>query len=184
MKTSLLLAAALATVSASAASAGTIVFTGNTSGGPLWNRPVQGNPPTPPASSVGTAVNYRFHQFAVDANGAYSFQTTATGGWDNYTFLYANAFNPLTPFANIIVGNDDNPFIGVSGFTTNLTAGTTYFLVVTGFDNGNAGAYSAEIRGPGNIAAVPEPESWALMIAGFAAAGGALRIRRSRIAYA
>ncbi|QHL89715.1 PEPxxWA-CTERM sorting domain-containing protein [Sphingomonas changnyeongensis] len=184
MKTSLFVAAALATVCASAASAGTIVFTGNTSGGPLWNRPIQGNPPTPPASGVGTAVAYRFHQFAVDANGAYSFQSTAVGGWDNYAFLYSNSFNPLTPFANVIVGNDDNPLIGLAGFTTNLTAGTTYFLVITGYENIDAGAYSAEIRGPGNIAAVPEPESWALMIGGFALAGGALRVRRSRIAYA
>lgn len=186
MKPALLAAAAIGLVSASAASAGSIVFTGDTTNGPTWTRPVANgpNPPVPPPSGVGTATPYRFHQFAVSQSGSYSFNSVAAAGWDNYLFLYQNNFNPLSPFTNVLIGNDDNPTVGVSGFSFNLVAGTTYFVVNTGFDNVSFGQYRLTIDGPGNITAVPEPATWALMIGGFGLAGGALRVRRRNVAYA
>ncbi|WP_414527739.1 hypothetical protein [Nodularia chucula] len=126
-----------------------IVFTGDTTGQPTWNRPVQGNPPTN-LSLAGTAVPYSVQEFFVDTNGAYNFLSTTI--WDNFTFLYASAFNPTAPFTNVIIGNDDFPTIGISGFNgVNLTANQSYFFVTTGFANSDFGTFTNEITGPGTI---------------------------------
>lgn len=100
---------------------------GDTTGQPTWTRPVANGtlPPIPPLSGVGTATPYQALEFTVNLSGTYTFQCTATGGWDNYTFVYANAFNPASQFTNVVIGNDDNPNIGLSGFTVNLSAGVT-----------------------------------------------------------
>ncbi|AFZ56888.1 PEP-CTERM sorting domain-containing protein [Anabaena cylindrica FACHB-243] len=155
------------TVSAVASSlAGTLNYTGTTVSGATWNRPVSGNPPTPPTSGVGTNVAYSVQEFNVDTTGFYNFQSTATSPveWDNYLFLYQTSFDPTTPFTNVIIGNDDNPSIGLAGFNNiSLTAGLNYFLVTSGFGNSDQGEFSNNINGLGNItigsASVPEPAS-------------------------
>lgn len=153
--------------SAAASLAGVLNVTGNTTGQPAWNRPVGGTPPTPPASTVGTAVPYQVTQLYVTAPGSYDFMSTATvpAGWDNYAFLYQDSFNPAAPFANVLVGDDDSPIIGLAGFSYNLNPGTQYYFVETGFGNTDFGAYSLEVRGPGDIynAVVPEPGQIAMM---------------------
>ena len=111
---------------ASTASADTITYTGTTVGGPTWNRPVaNGNlPPVSPPSGVGTAVAYSVQAFTVSLAGLYSLQSTAVtpSAWDNSSFLYVNSFNPASQFTNILIGNDDNPSTGLSGFSINLLA--------------------------------------------------------------
>lgn len=179
---------AIASSFATAAFAATVDVNGNTTGDPTWNRPVAGNPPTPPLSGVGTDTPYEVTQFTVDQAGAYDFLSVATQpvNWDNYLFLYQGSFDPTAPFANVIIGNDDFPFIGRSGFDgVNLSTGVSYFAVSSGFSNLDFGAYTLTISGPGAIsiggAAVPEPGTWALMILGFGAVGGAMRLAtRSR----
>lgn len=167
---------AVLSVVASAASAA-VVYTGTTVGGPTWNRPVAGNPPTPPPSGVGTAVSYEAVEFTVDVSGSYVFQSTATSpaNWDNFAFLYSPSFAPATPFVNVLVGNDDNPSIGLAGFTRTLTAGTPYVFVQTGFGNADAGAWSLDVTGPGNFV-IPEPASLGLVSV------GALALLRRRTA--
>ncbi len=142
--------------------ADTVTYTGTTAGGPTWNRPIEGNPPTV-LSIVGTAVPYSVQQFSVSLAGLYNFQSTATNppNWDNYTFLYQNSFNPMSQFTNVLIGDDDNPSIGLSGFSFNLVAGTNYLFVTTGFSNTSFGAFSNTFAGPGTISfgsanAVPE----------------------------
>lgn len=152
------------------------VFAGSTTGDPVWTRPVAGNPPTPPLSGVGTATAYDVLAFTVDITGSYTFQNTAANAWDNYTFLYQNSFDPALPFANVVIGNDDNPTIGLSGFASNLTAGTTYFFVTTGFGNSDSGDYSLSISGQGIATIVPAPGAVALLGLG----GLALTRRRRR----
>lgn len=54
------------------------------------------------------------------------------------------------------------------------------------FDRARASGFSALVISvtPASTGAVPEPASWAMMIAGFGMAGAALRRRRARVAFA
>jgi hypothetical protein len=159
------------------ASAGVVTFNDTTAGGATWNRPLAGDPPTV-LSGVGTNTPYDVNGFFVDQSGSYTFQSTATNpvSWDNFSFLYQLAFDQTQQFLNVLIGNDDNPSIGLAGFTYSLVAGVNYYLVQTGFSNISFGAYSTEIQGPGNIMlssiSVPEPGSLALVGAALLAALG------------
>ena len=168
---------ALATAAlASVASAQT--FTGTTVGGPTWNRPnANGALPPNALSGFATAVPLNSFNFTVATAGSYSVQSTATGGWDNYTFLYQNSFNAGSPLTNVIIGNDDNVSIGLSGFTATLTPGTQYFLVTTGRLNASLGAFSNAFSGPGGVLS-PEPGTFALVGLMLLPAGIALRRRK------
>lgn len=170
---------------ASATQAGTATYSGNTTGAPTFNRPLAGTPPTS-LSAVGTAVHYTTQTFTVDLSGSYTFLSTATNplNWDNFTFLYITAFNAASPITNALVGNDDNPSIGLSGFTINLTAGSSYIFVTTGFANTDVGAFTNTITGPGNILGIggsAVPEAGPGMI-GFAALIAALFVLRRHLA--
>ena len=171
---------------AAPALAGTVVINGDTTGGPTYNRPLAGSPPTT-LSAVGTAVHYEVTAFTVDADGAYDLNSVASG-YDNFLGLHSVAFDPDAPLTNALIYNDDRPTIGISGFVFNLQAGVSYFAVASGFENDDFGAYALTITGPGDITvggnAVPEPATWAMMIAGFGLAGAAMRRRATRVGYA
>ena len=182
MTKSVLAALALCAVVATPAVA--VTLSGDTTGGLTYNRPLAGNPPAG-LSAVGTDVSYQVKVIKVSGDGGYTFLMTATApvNWDTYLGLYAGGFDPTDPLANAIVYNDDNPTIGLSGFTATLSAGISYFAVATGFDNNDFGAYTLAINGPGTVlidgaGGVPEPASWALLIAGFGLTGAALRARK------
>jgi hypothetical protein len=147
------------------AQAATLTYSGTTIGAPNWNRPVANgnNAPTALASGFnsGNNVEYNARQFNVGTSGSYVFTSTSnTTGFDNYTFLYQNAFNAAIPLTNVLIGNNDNPSATVSGFTTNLTAGVNYFFITTGRQNNDSGAFTNTIVGTGPIVsgAVPTPE--------------------------
>ena len=160
---------------------------------PTYNRVLSGVPPTS-LSGVGTAVHYQTVGFTVGATGSYVFQMSAIApvNWDTFLTLYTGSFNPASPLTNAVAANDDNPTIGLSGFTTNLSTGTSYFAVATGFSNTDVGTYSLAITGPGVVTfagapAVPEPATWAMLLVGFGAIGGTMRRRaavRMRVGYA
>ena len=163
---------------ASAASAQ--VFTGTTVGGPTFNRPLANGVNAPTGlSGVATAVRYSVFNFTVAVSGTYSIQSTSVlpTSWDNYTFLYQNAFNPASPLTNVVIGNDDNTTIGLSGFSKALTTGTQYFFVTTGFANADAGSFSNAYSGPAIVLA-PEPGTFALVGLMLLPAGLALRRRK------
>jgi hypothetical protein len=152
--------------STSLALAGTLTYDGDTTGQPVWNRPLQNGPLAPDSLSlVGTATPYQTVNFTVSQFGTYDFMSTATvpPGWDNYGFLYAGNFDPSMPLANALIGADDSPNIGLAGFSYDLFPGTSYYFATTGFGNTDFGQYTLSIRGPGDITLVPEPGQIAMM---------------------
>lgn len=166
------------------------VFSGDTTGGPTWNRPVGMAPP--PASGVGTAVPYQAVPLSSSESGDYFFLVERTGAafWDTYLFLYAGSFDPLDQFTNRVAANDDCGAFDRSCFDVTLDAGTLYIAVVTGFDNSSFGTYDLSIRGPGGInfnpgggVSVPEPATLAMLIAGLGLVGAGRR-RCTRLASA
>jgi hypothetical protein len=166
---------AAAVMIAAPAAADTVAVAGDTTGSPTFNRAVG----TSSLSSVGTAVHYDSYTFDVSAAGIYAFAASST--FDNYLFLYQGGFDPSSALTNLIADNDD--FGGTTNalLSTSLIASTSYTVVITGFDNSDAGIYGLGISGPGaiNLAGVPEPAAWALMILGFGAVAGAMRRRQS-----
>lgn len=147
-----LIGALMALSSFSPTRAATLPFSG-TLGTTSYTR-VNENCVTP---ATGTHF-YDAYVFHVDTSGSYTLETLTanlapSGSFDDtYLFLYSPAFNPGAPPSNCLAGNDDRaPGEFLSRITANLTAGTTYVLVVTSFDAGAMGPYTGQISGPGNI---------------------------------
>ena len=163
----------------STAHADTYTFSGDSTGAPVFNRPVT----LSDLSSVGTAVGFEAFTFSVDTSGAYSFLSTSSA-FDNFTVLYRDVFDPSLPLFNVVAMNDDLGGAPAfhAGFLHYLDAGSNYVFVNTAFANEQAGVYTASITGSGRILPgavtppVPEPETCAMLAAGL----GVLAWRRRR----
>jgi len=184
------LALALSTALATHALAATMVFTGDTTGGLTYNRPLSGRPPST-LSAVGTAVRFVVTPFTVTQSGNYNFNNSSDH--DSFLGVHQNAFVSSTPLLNALAYDDDaGPGSDSSISALALSSGVSYFAVSSGFANTDFGSFTLTIDGPGNIlggssAAVPEPTTWAMMIAGFGMIGFGLRSRRKqavRVTYA
>lgn len=170
---SLFLTLSAVALTAASAFGDTYSFSGSTGGALTFNRPTE---PGDLLSDIGTEAPYYLQPFAVTLSGNYDFtlQPVDPSGYDSFLHLYSGAFNSSAPLVNFLAANDDAPggvkygsmLTGIS-----LTAGTTYFFVADGFSNADAGAFNAQISGPGSInpVAVPEPVSGALAGLGVAA---------------
>jgi hypothetical protein len=163
---------ALFATSLTCATAATLTYSDTTVGGPSWQRPHSGIPPTWVTSSTG----YAFHvlSFVVDTSGSYNLVTTAAS-FDNYLILYRDAFNPAAPLTNALAADDDSG-TGLNSAIYNfaLSSGVDYYLVTSSFSRTDSGTFTNQLSGPGNIAA-PEPATILLTLAGLA---GVLVLRK------
>ncbi len=127
-------------------------FGGDTTGDPTFNRPStvgDGTAGSCTLSGVGTAVSYEATAFTPDRDSQYAIETDYADGFDGYLLLYEGPFDPTMPCVNLIALDDD--FGGATGGGSRiedvmLMGGTTYTIVVTGFDNLDAGAYTGFVE--------------------------------------
>jgi hypothetical protein len=174
------------TLAVAAAQANVVIFMGDTTDALTWNRPVaNGDLPPTGLSTIGTAVPYEVAAFTVSVDGNYDFLFVATlpANWDNYSFLYQDTFDATQPLDNVVIGNDDFPGSGSSGFNgVSLTAETQYYFVETGFANLDRGVYDLTISGPGNVQVVVIPEPRQLFALTLVGIGGFLLRQRRQAA--
>jgi hypothetical protein len=156
-------------------------FKGDTTGSPTFDRSVADFSDMP---AIGEDVAYDVFVFTVTADGVYKFGSLVSGylqdspAWDQYLFLYSNSFDPAAPMLNGVTGNDDLSGIGRSGFQASLTAGTSYFLVTTGYEAGEFGGYLNWIHGGTVVPGVPESSTYAMLALGLMGVAIAVRQRR------
>jgi Fungalysin metallopeptidase (M36) len=131
-----------------------VIQTNNTSGtivvGPTYNR---GTGTTTyvaaTAGAIGASVYYKTFSFIAPTTTAVTFTITAanlTPGTadDSYMAIYQNAFNPASPATNFLIADDDAGVGALSLFTQNLTAGNTYIIVVSTYNNNVTGTFSLQ----------------------------------------
>jgi hypothetical protein len=154
----------------------TTTFSGDTTGGPTWDRPFSD---FSGLSALGVDVLYEVIPFFVPATGVYTIAEEQE--FDGFLYIYEDVFDSTLPLVNGVIGNDDGPGgIGTSLVSTTLTAGTQYYIVTTGFEDIEFGLYDGTISstaGLATIGLIPEPSSLSLV-----AAAGLLAARRRRAA--
>lgn len=110
--------------------------------------------------------NYAFSKFSPTVTGQYDFKLTNTALNDSMIFVYGQDFSLSnnTPSGTFIVGDDDSAdsFFPLepgdsqsywSGLENiNLTAGQTYYFIMSSYGQGDTGAVNFIISGPGSIA--------------------------------
>jgi hypothetical protein len=145
-------------------------FKGDTTGSPTYDRSDAVFSELP---MIGEDVAYDVFSFSVVADGVYTFGSRVSGyfqgapSWDQYLFLYSDSFDPTAPLSNGVVGNDDyNNSIGRSGFEAALSAGTSYFLVTTGYAADDSGEYLNWIHGGTVVPGIPESGTYTLFALG------------------
>ncbi|SRX55620.1 hypothetical protein AEQU1_02644 [Aequorivita sp. CIP111184] len=115
----------------------------------VWDRPFADGTC---CSGLGPVSYDVYGPFTVDVTGLYTIDSDQdSGAWDGYIFLYETCFDPLDQTTNYIAGDDDGPAgIGTSQILdVNLTAGTEYYFITTGFSAGDFGAFTTTITGVG-----------------------------------
>lgn len=115
--------------------------------------------------------------------------------------IYEDEFDPSSPVVPLASNDDYNTAVGATSFGTpsfglesefqvNLSLGTNYVFVITSYDEfaengvltgGGTGEYYATISPSvtlGSVAAVPEPQTYAMFLAGLGILGFASRAKK------
>lgn len=147
-------------------SGGNCDLDGDTTNGPIWDRPLSDGSGM---DANGIGVTYSVYgPFTVDTAGSYTFNSTQTG-WDGMIFIYQNNFDSANPLVNFVAGNDDFEESGTSQILTDLEVGVSYYLVTTGYEPTDFGAFTTTISGPGTANCEIEIEEtcdWTVIVSG------------------
>lgn len=166
-----LIAAALATVASTPASAAIFIFTGTLSGA----NEVPANASTATGNFVAT-LNDVANSISVVINFAGLTANASAGHIHCCVPVGVNApvVVPFSGFPAAMSGTYTNTFTGLSGTNVNgIKNGLAYINIH------NASFPGGEIRGQ-LAAVVPEAATWGMMIVGMGIVGGAMRMRRQR----
>ncbi len=117
--------------------------------GTTYQRGSGDNNSTYSPSSAGSTVYFKTYTFIAPSAGTTTFEITASnlspGATDDtYLSLYQTSFNPALPATNFLRGDDDSGIGLFSKLTQNLTAGSTYILVVSTYDNNVTGNFTMQ----------------------------------------
>ena len=114
----------------------------------IWDRPFADGTC---CSGLGPVSYDVYGPFTVDVSGLYTIDSDQIGGWDGFLFLYETCFDPLDQTTNYVAGDDDGPGgIGTSQILdVNLSTGTDYYIITTGFSAGDFGDFTNTITGVG-----------------------------------
>lgn len=115
-----------------------------------WHRPTANMQ----EASAGTPTPYSVQSIFVDQSGVYeidSDQPDTEVPFHGYVFLYAGPFDPSQPLTNLVAGSEGGPDgLSPAHIAGILTAGAVYEVVTTS-DDPQAGRFSNEVSGPGQI---------------------------------
>ncbi|WP_223833867.1 M36 family metallopeptidase [Spirosoma profusum] len=120
-----------------------------TSGSPTYVRNADGDNRTV-YTSGGRTVYYQSFSFTAPTSGTQTFEIISSSLIDEDPFLslYQTAFDPASPATNFLHSDDDSGEGRFSRFTHNLTAGTTYIVVVASFETGITGGFTFRLSLP------------------------------------
>jgi len=113
---------------------------GRVKAGTTFNRPVEDGSAL---SGIGTAVNYTVQPFYPSVDSHCWIRSTQWGGVNGMIFLYGGGFDPASPLANFIAGDDNGDTgVGTSEIEdVDLSFSGTYYLVTTTYTDGEIGNY-------------------------------------------
>lgn len=102
--------------------------------------------------NTGPTVYYKTYTFVAPQTGTMVFETTAANllnsGTDTYLSIYQNSFNPASPATNFLAADDDAGVGVLSLISQNVTAGTTYIIVVSTFNTLDYGTFTLQASLP------------------------------------
>jgi PEP-CTERM motif len=140
--------------------------------------------PLPPISTVTGTAAISFDNQADIANQTNGITLTSLsinlGSPISYTYFQSSDFLIIGGLANgstSIVSNNNDFFIGIRDVSSSLPTYATFAYSAVGFSNNFT---TVDVRGSIGLGAVPEPASWALMIAGFGLVGTTIRRRKAK----
>ena len=126
-------------------------YTATNVDGPEWDRPYSVGDGSSGSCSISSSgpVNYHEQHFEVNADGTYTM--TSIQNFDGYLHLYEGSFDPTDQCVDLVALDDDWTMAGDSRIVYTMTSGTNYYLITSGWGDGDEGDFTNTIEGPGNV---------------------------------